>query len=286
MDLTEYPDVQRTKVIVYGEPFSGKTALVGQLAKKFQLKWFDVNNGIKTLLNPDILDPQYRKNISVFNIPDHKDNPIAVDVFRKLFRGGPRKYCYNHGVDRCPICSRTAGLKWSDEIDLAKFTKDDILVIDSWTDVVNSTLHKVIKKEYTKDDEYKPTWDDWRLQGAYLDEVLGKVQVANINICIISHDVDVEKDEKKEKIVPVGGTRNFSKTMGKYFDAAVYVQRLNKAHKAYSGTTWNNTHLTGNRSGVNLESGSEYSLEDIFAGPKVGESGNLVKQLETEGIKK
>jgi hypothetical protein len=271
MDLTEYNEVKRTKVLVYGEPKSGKTATVGKLAEAgFTLHWFDMENGVKTLMNPEMVKPEFRKNIKLYNIPDHRELPIAVDVLRKLFRGGPRKYCFAHGIDRCPVCAKTAGLPWSDEIDIAKLGDKDIIVIDSWTQVANSTINKVTLKEYKKDDEYKPTWDDWRLQGTYLDEVLSKIQVANLNICVISHDVDVEKDEKKEKIVPAGGTRNFSRTMAKYFDEVIYMQRMNKQHKAYSSTTWNNTHLTGGRSGVQLESSADLSLADIFLGKKTG----------------
>jgi len=267
MNLDEYDEVKRTKVLVYGEPKSGKTATVGKLAEEgFQLHWFDLENGIKTLMNPEMLKPEFRKNVHVYNIPDHKELPIALDALRKLFRGGARKYCYVHGIDRCPACAKQVGNKWSDEIDLATFGDKDILVIDSWTQVSNSALNKVIAKEYKKDDEYKPSWDDWRLQGSYLDEVLTKIQVANINIVVISHDVDVEKDEKKEKIVPVGGTRNFSRTMPKYFDEVVYMQRMNKQHKAYSSTLWNNTHLTGGRSGVALESDQNLGLANLFKG--------------------
>lgn len=271
MDLSEYEEVKRTKVLVYGEPKSGKTAIVGALAKHYKLWWFDLENGVKTLMQESILPPEFRKNISLFNIPDHREFPIAVDVLRKLFRGGARKYCYAHGTDRCPICSKTPGLKWSEEIDLSKFTDNDILVVDSWTQVANSVINKVTLKEYKKDDEYKPTWDDWRLQGSYLDEILSKIQVANINICVISHDVDVEKSETKEKIVPAGGTRNFSRTMAKYFDEIVYIQRQNKKHSAYSATTWDNIHLTGGRSGVHLEASTETALVDLFK-PKQLES--------------
>lgn len=264
MDLTQYDQVKRTKALVYGEPKAGKTALVGQLAKIYKLHWFDLENGIKTLMNPDVLPVEFRKNISVYNIPDHRELPIGIDVLRKLFKGGKHKYCYTHGVDRCPTCSKTVGLPWSEEIDLATFGDQDILVIDSWTQVAESAINRVTLKEYKRDEEYKPTWDDWRMQGALLSEVLGKIQVANVNVCVISHEVDVEKDEKKEKIVPAGGTRNFSRTMAKFFDEVVYMQRLNKQHKAYSSTTWDNIHLTGGRSGVKLEEDKEASLIDIF----------------------
>ena len=56
MDLDEYVDSKRTKVMVYGPPKSGKTALVGELAAHgYTLHWVDCEKGIKTLLNPKML---------------------------------------------------------------------------------------------------------------------------------------------------------------------------------------------------------------------------------------
>lgn len=268
MNLDDYNEVRRTKALVYGPPKAGKTALVGALAEAYTLWWFDLENGIKTLMNPDIVKPEWRKNVKLFNIPDHRAYPVAVDALRQLFKGGPRRYCFTHGVHNCPICTKNAEAKWSDTIDLSKFGDRDILVIDSWTQVANSAANKVTLKDWQNNDEYKMTFDDYRMQGMYQDEILSKIQVANINICVISHEVDVEKDDKKERIVPVAGTRNFSKTVAKYFDEVIYTQVLNKKHSAYSSTTYANTHLTGGRSGVKLEEGKS-SLIDIFLSGKV-----------------
>lgn len=270
MDLDSYDEVKRTKVLVYGPPKSGKTALVGGLAKEgFILHWFDTEQGIKTLMQESIVPKEFRKNVKLYNIPDHRAYPIAIDALRGLYKGGPKRYCYSHGVHSCPICTKDTAAKWSDTIELSKFTDKDILVIDSWTQVSNSAANKVTLKSWQKDDEYKMTFDDFRMQGMYLDEVLSKLQVSNINTCVISHDVDVEKSETKEKIVPVGGSRNFSKTMAKYFDECIYIRVLNSKHSAYSSSTWDNVHLTGGRSGVKLEDGKDVSLKDVFlAGTK------------------
>ena len=66
MNLSEYDDVRRTKVMIYGPPKSGKTARVGSLAAQgFKLWWFDFENGVKTLMNPEMLAPEFRKNVSL-----------------------------------------------------------------------------------------------------------------------------------------------------------------------------------------------------------------------------
>jgi len=270
MDLNSYSEVRRTKVLVYGPPKSGKTALVGALAAAgFKLWWFDLEQGIKTLMNPQILPAEYRKNISLFNIPDHRDYPVAIDAIRSLLKGGIKKYCFDHGVSMCPQCAKNASAKWSEQIDLNSFGDKDILVIDSLSQLADSASNKVTRKERIANDDYKESWDDYRTSGNYVKEVLGKIQVSKVNVCVISHDIDVEKDEKKEKIVPVGGTRNASLLTGKYFDEVIYMHVFNKRHVAHNSTTWSPTHLTGGRSSVNMEaSGSDGAptLADIFNG--------------------
>jgi len=269
MDLDDYDQTKRVKALIYGPPKVGKTALLAALAEAgFTLWWFDFENGIKTLLNPEILKPQFRKNIKVFNIPDHRGYPIAIDVMRELFKGGKKKFCYLHGKNMCPLCAKEPGNKWSSEIDLGQFTDKDILVMDSWTQIANSSGNKVTLKEWTKDPDYKWQYDDYMAQGAYQTEILTKIQVANVHIAVITHETDVEKSENKEKLVPNGGTRNYSKTMAKYFDEVVYLQVLNKKHSVYSSTTFSNTVLTGGRSGIKLEDGASASIVDVFGGTK------------------
>lgn len=266
MDLNDYTDVKRVKMLLYGPPKSGKTAQMALLAVAgFKLWVFDLENGIKTLLNPTILAPEFRKNISVFNIPDHRAAPIAIDVVRKILKGGAHKFCYAHGITNCPTCLKVKEAKWSEQIDLNTFTDRDILVIDSLSQLSSSALAKVTLKSWQADPEYKPTFNDFGAQGMYLTEVLSRIQVANINVLMISHEIDIEKDEKKEKIVPIGGTRNFSATVAKYFDEVCYAHVLNRSHKLASGSTWSTTHLTGGRSGVKLEDpGATLSIVDMF----------------------
>jgi AAA domain len=267
MDLDNYDDIKRTKVLIYGPPKSGKTAKVGQLAAAgFTLHWCDLESGIKTLLNPAILAPEFRKNVKVMNFPDHLDYPVAIDAMRSLLKGGVKKFCYMHGISMCPECAKNAGRKWAEPFDIAKMGDKDVLVIDSATQLGSSALAKVIRKARTNDPEYKETWEDYRQQGMYLNEVFGKIQVLNVNVVVISHEIDVEKDEKKEKIVPLGGTRNYSKTVAKYFDEVIYMEIFNKRHVARNSTTWSPNHLTGGRTGVNIDTPGQDLLANIFLG--------------------
>lgn len=269
MLLTSYSKskVRRTKVLVYGPPKSGKTAFVGKLAEAgYKLHWIDLESGVKTLLNPKMLAPSALENISLFNFPDRRDLPVGIDGVRRMLKPGLSKFCFTHGIHACPSCKNAPSAQWSEEFDISKLGDKDILVLDSSSQLTNSALSKVTKKAWEKDDEYKPTFDDWRLQGMYLDEIFSKIQAYPINAVVISHELDIEKDEKKEKMVPLGGTRNFSATFAKYFDEVIYLSILNKSHRANNSTTWDPTRLTGGRTGVILDGSKEFSLADIFSG--------------------
>lgn len=268
MDLDEYNPGACVKVMVYGPPKSGKTALVGKLAEAgYKLHWCDLENGIKTLLNPQMLKPEFRKNVSVINIPDHRFSPVAITTMAEILKGRKTRICYNHGRVTCPVCSKDQASKWA-EVNLSEFTDRDILVIDSLSQLGESARNKVTLAEISKPggEEYKPTFNDYMAQGTQLSGVLGQIQVCNLNIIVISHEIDVEKDDKKEKIVPTSGTRNFSSTVGKYFDAVVHCEIVNKKHRAFSSSTHSPTVLTGSRLpvGVDESKDSELSLLPLF----------------------
>lgn len=267
MNLDEYKSSARAKVMVYGPPKSGKTALVGKLAEHFTLHWLDLENGVKTLLNPAILKPEFRKNVNVISIPDHKLYPVAIDTVKEVMRGGLKKICYSHGKVNCPICGKEQAAKWS-SINILDFTDKDILVIDSLSQLSSSAMNKMVLKELQKPggEEYKASFHDYAAQGQLLDMILSLIQVIDLNVVVISHEVESEMTDGKDKIVPLAGTRNFSKLSAKYFDSVVYLSIVNKKHSAFNATTSLPNVLTGDRFGVTLDAqkDAELSLLPIF----------------------
>lgn len=267
MDLNDYNSKSRVKLLVYGPPKSGKTALVGKLAEHFKLHWIDLENGIKTLLNPAMLKPEFRKNVNVINVPDTRFLPTGITTVLDIFRGGDKKICYDHGKTNCPLCSKRPEARWS-SINLANFGDNDILVIDSLSQLSNSALNKVTLSQITKPggEEYKATWDDYAAQGALINQLLSIIQALDIHVAVISHEIDVEKAENKEKLVPVGGTRNASKLSAKYFDEVVHCEIVNKKHRAFNSSVYDPTVVTGGRFGVTLDGqkDDELSLLPLF----------------------
>jgi hypothetical protein len=270
MDLNEFQPAARTKVLLYGPPKSGKTKLAGDLAEAgFTLDWFDLESGIKTLVGESGLSKEARGRINYFRIPDHKMYPIAIDTMKAVFRtASPKKICSEHGVINCPICAKDSAAKYS-TLDFSLYDEKRILVIDSLTQLAMSALFKKILPQIKGDkgDEYRVEWEDYAAQSNALTEVLSKLQVLPINCIVISHEVDAEKDEKKESIVPQAGTRNYSKLIAKYFDDVAYAYRVNGKHKVASSTSYSNTVLTGSRNRVEpLNAKGEPSLVPLFTG--------------------
>lgn len=273
MNLNEAPLLEKTKVLLYGQPKTGKTALAGKLAAQgFKLNWIDLERGRRTLMNPAILAPQYRENINLINIPDHRFNPVAIDTVKEILRGGVKKICHFHGKVNCPLCLKNPAAQYS-TINILEQAENEITVIDSVTQLSASAINRGILKEISGPggEEYKPTFHDYRDQGARLDQVFSLLQVLDINIICISHEKEAGKyDDKgkllKSNIVPLGGTTNFSKTFAKYFDEVVYVTMTNKVHRAYNSTSYETGVLTGGRTGVILDAlkGDELSLAPLF----------------------
>ncbi len=154
------------------------------------------------------------------------------------------------------------------ELDPKKFPQLLKLLLHKDSLVAMRAMNKGILKELQKPggEEYKKTFTDYAVQGSLMEQVLSFIQVVDINVVAISHELESESLEGREKIVPVAGTRNFSLNAAKYFDSVVHCTVVNKQHRAYSSSTYSPTIITGSRLAVNVDEkkGDELSLLSLF----------------------
>lgn len=257
LTLTKPSDYER--VMLYGAPKTGKTNLAAQLAEHFRLTYVDLENGHNTLYQLPI---EWQKKINLINLPDTRSFPVAAETCLKLVKATTVvEICDLHGKIGCMLCRKTEKAIFS-TFDPTSFTKEDIIIFDSATQLTNSIIAHITRNEK---EDYKLDWDDWGRLGGLMDMFYSHIQQAKFHCIVISHEADVKLEEKgKSQLVPVSGTRNFSRNVGKYFDHIVYCQRKNMKHVFTSMTTDHIGVLTGSRTNIDLQNMKEASLLDIF----------------------
>lgn len=261
-------------VIVFGPPKAGKTELVvGQLARHYKVIYVDLEKGRTTLSK---LSPELKKNIDVLAIKDNKDTPAAIDTAIKLAHGGKRTYCMTHQKIGCVSCSTSKDEEVRANLFDYEFNacspEECVVVFDSFTQVCSSAKAHVGKGMNLEKEKF--TFDHWAALGVLLERFLDYVQNSAFNVVVITHEMGIEQEDGFEKLMPSGGTKNFARTVPKYFDHIVYCHVKNKKHKAISGTTAENKILTGSRTGVEVDMDDPDSMARLLgkkglAAPKV-----------------
>jgi hypothetical protein len=263
MKVSDYQQSAARKVLVYGSPKTGKTDLVAGLAEIKKLWWFDLEDGFKTVIHSPRITAAMKDNIELIRIPDTQIFPMAVETLLKVIKGGKQIVCDIHGTCNCVKCKIPTGFLGT-HIDIGTFTDNDVLVIDSVSQLSASVMN-LIQRELILKDNYdkKADWDDYAKQGRMLDRIFSILQQAPFHVVCISHENLVEQEDGKKKLVPIAGTSQFSKTFAKYFDDVVYCEIVNKKHKAASSTTYSGSIVLGSRTGKKLED-KEPSLKELF----------------------
>jgi len=246
------------RIIIYGGPKTGKSLIAGKLAEFYKIIWFDLEKGHETLFE---LPAAWQDNIELIELPDTRSYPIAIETCLKVIKGKPVDICEQHGKVGCMLCKKEE--KEFTHVDLDSLDNNTVVVFDSLTQLTNSAIAHITKSQ---PDDYKLTYDDWGNLGKLMDIFLSHVQQAGYNVIVISHEQEVETEGKKNTLVPVGGTRNFSRNVAKYFDHVIYAEKKNKKHVFASQTTYSNTILTGSRTNAVMEGleNEEATLLPIF----------------------
>lgn len=266
MKLSQYKAKPVHRTLVFGPPKSGKSALVGKLAEHYNLLWFDTEDGVKTLLNPELNIPATAlEHVTLVQLPDTKDYPIAAETLHKVVDWKPLSICEEHGKVNCMLCKKDS--KAMVELDFSKLDDSWIIVLDSMTQLSNSVMAMILRAGGKLTYDAKPEWDDYGKQGAWLDRWLSIIQNCPFNVVVISHEMGIEMEDGKEKLTAVAGTRNFARNLPRYFDHVVYAELKARKHVVGSSTTYGVNVLTGSRTGAKTESDLSGSpLLQIYTG--------------------
>ncbi len=257
MKLSALPEDISQRVLVYGPPKSGKTEAMGKLAETHELIWIDLEDGIKTLLT---LPPELQEKVDVIQIPESKANPVAINTLLKLVTWIPGSVCVEHGIWDCAACKKN-GLPVTEVNLRQKDWSKTIIVVDSLSALAESAMNHIMR---SRDATAKPEWDDYAAQGGLISKFLSAVQTSRMNWMMATHEMEVEREDGTMVLVPVSGTRNFSRNTSKYFDHVVYMRVKGGRHTAGSATTYLDKVNTGSRLGVKVEGSQEIDLRPFF----------------------
>lgn len=278
MKLTNIEASQVQRVVLYGPPKSGKTELAGRLAERYKLLYIGNENGHSTLMK---LPQEWKERIEIVAIPDSRVFPISIETWMKIVKGAAVNICDFHGKVDCPACKRDSA-KTHTRVCLDEVGPDTIVIFDSLTQLTNSGIAHITKNQ---PDDYKLQLDDWGALKVLMDKFLSQIQVAKYNVVCITHEEEAKLEGGSTKIVPVCGSSNSSRNTAKYFDHVVYCELKNKKHMVGSATTYAMSALTGSRTDVSLENGTEgASLLDMFVTWKLPNYGMIEAKENGNGL--
>lgn len=265
-------------LLIYGRPKIGKTQLAATIAKVPSIRnvyWFDIENGSETLLTmlrKGLLTEAQASKITLYKIPDSKEIPMAMETVMKcLTVRQDHIICDVHGKISCAVCATKNASGRVDAFtgtpfNIAKCTKDDVVVIDSANALGVSVLNYYL---LGKNVDYKPGWDEYGPQGLVLTDALLTVQGARrTNFIMTTHELSItteENDKEIDRYYPIIGTKNFSLQCGKYFTHIAYLEMKLGKHKGGTDSTYRKDVLTGSRGGWRLEDQKEMDLSVLFA---------------------
>jgi hypothetical protein len=259
MKLTQKTISPIHRVLIYGPPKTGKTQLAGALSEFKNLIWFDLENGYTTLTKFPL---EWQERIEIISLPDTKSFPIAIETCLKVIKGTKVEICEEHGKVSCPICKKDS--KAFTTTCLNDLDESTVVVFDSLTQLTSSAIAHITKGQ---PDDYKLDYSDWGNLGKLMEIFLSHIQQASYNVVCISHETEAELEDGKTKLVPVAGTRAFSRNTAKYFDHVIYAEVKNKKHNFYSSTTSAANLNTGSRTGISLETITDSPLITMFRQP-------------------
>lgn len=261
-------------ILIYGPPKTGKTRLVGTAAKIPEFKrivWIDLENGAETLLHMDLTEAEMDK-ITLIRIPDTREVPRGIETVLKLFSAKtPVNVCDAHGKVNCTEAEcKDVFISFC----LKDYTHSDLIVIDSGSQLGDSALAMACAG---KPIEFKPGWDEYGLVTKWLGDIMSVIQAAAFtNFVMITHENIIEEEVngiKKDKILPLVGTKAFCSKVAKYFGSVVYAEIKMGKHAAGSSSTYKPNHITGSRVNAKIEASKELSMRAIFV------EGGILKSL-------
>ena len=180
------------RIMLYGNAKQRKTWWAGAAAMQPELSVLflecDGNYGI--LRN---LPTEAQQRIKLIDIKDTLTNATAIEFMTYFLRATP--FTWDEKEKRRLVMSDSPN---ATAFDASKLTPDTVLVIDSWTALVNSiALRFALENNIDLSDATKPEWEGYRWCGALANWILSQLKALNCHIIVICHADIYEKRTTK-----------------------------------------------------------------------------------------
>ena len=215
--LDEHTSSSVVKMLLLGTGGSGKTGLIGTLAKDYRLFIADFDNGLDILLDKTVLPIEHRKNVFFKTFYDKA--ALTAGLL------GPSAQAKGYGDFVGAMANWTEGGKSMGNI--YSWGPNDIFIIDSLTFLGNMIMNHVLQLSGRAGQ--KPQIQDY---GAAVDSQEAIIETlyndaVKCNIIVTAHLTPLGDDLAGgvTKLFPSAIGKKFPPKIGRYFNSVVLVQK-------------------------------------------------------------
>jgi hypothetical protein len=258
-------------ILIYGDSGSGKTRMAATAAlipEINRIVWLDLENGKDTILHMGLPDEALKK-IQLFQLLDTRKEPHVMNTMLKMFSSkADLNVCEEHGRVNCLEC--TQGKKSMQVFNITKMTHNDLLVIDSGSQLTDCGVNALLKGQ---PEDAILQIQEWGTVNNWLTAIMQVVQIGRYtNVVVLSH---VFYDEEysgtgpnktliRTRLFPMIGTSNYAKKVGKFFGTVVFLELKGSKHAGGSSTTYKVNCNTKSRLNVKVEESQALNMRDIL----------------------
>ena len=229
MQLTQKLEDQDIKLrqLIYGKQKTKKTWYAAKAAESnFNVILFDGDDGWHILNN---IKHEYQKRITVVDCVDTTDRAIFATFLSRLLKKG--KINWDEVEKKVALKPNENTLA----IDLTKLTKNDVVIIDSWTALVWSLTYKyALENHIDMADAEKDEWEFYRWGGRIATWIANQLQSLPCHVIVVAHETEYQKmkrnsqgkevvDYVRVQIKSVSG--NHASTMGTFFSDVLHFKQ-------------------------------------------------------------
>lgn len=230
------------KIFAYGYGKTRKTSWAGQAAAtNMNAIYIDCDKSVSVLAN--VLTPDQQEKLHYLDISDRVNESVAGWFVGCLMRNRPFIWDVD---DKKQVKSRPAGHNCI-LCNPKKFTANDVLILDSYTQICNSLGLQYAKEngiDITAAD--KTEWDGYGWMGRLATGLITSLMTLNCTVIVIGHVKTYEKKRKdkfgKEEIVsnriqPLSVSNPHGETINKSFSDMLYFYKIGTGTKISTKTS-------------------------------------------------